>query len=125
MLGQLRGVMVAGLGGLLIGAWVMSLWQGTQYPGRPLFVEVQNTRNETIPVLTLEHGSDFAQEKLLLSQLRAGETRLVSLNHEPGRGYSVALQLVNGETIEACVGKSSTKWVNRVLITSNGIFGGD
>lgn len=125
MLGQLRGVMIAGLGGLLVGIGAMFLWQKAQYPGRPLFVEVQNTRHETIPVLTIEHGSDFAQEKLLLSQLRAGETRLVSLNHEPGRGYSVALQLANGETMEACVGKSSPKWVNRVLITSNGIFGGD
>ncbi|MBU0655834.1 MAG: hypothetical protein KJ914_12010 [Gammaproteobacteria bacterium] len=117
--------LVAGVLGMLLGAVAMKLWDGWQYPGRPLFVNVVNMRAETIPLLKIEHGNDLSQEKILLTQLRSGEERLISLNHEPGKGYSVEAQLPDGKKVEACVGKLSTRWVNRVIITSNGVFSKD
>jgi hypothetical protein len=88
-------------------------------------LEISNMRGEIIPLLKIEHGSDTTQEKILLTQLRAGETRMISINHEPGRGYSLEAQLPDGSKVEACVGKMSDRWVNRVIITSNGIFSKD
>lgn len=114
-----------GLIGLLSGAFLMHLWYGTQYPTRPLFVEIANLRDATIPLLKIEHGNDFSQEKILLTQLKAGETRTITLNHAPGKGYSVEAQLADGSKVEACVGKQSQRWVNRVVLTSNGIFSPD
>lgn len=110
---------------VVVGALGMKLWYGMQYPGRPLFVEIVNMRDTTIPLLKIEHGNDFSQEKILLTQLRSGESRVISLNHEPGKGYSVEMQLADGKKTEACVGKLSNRWVNRVIITSNGIFSKD
>jgi len=121
----LKQVGLAGSLGLLLGSVGTQFWHAQQYPGRPLFVEIENLRGETIPLLKIEHGNDLSQEKILLTQLRAGETRIVALNHEPGRGYSVEVQLADGKTVEACVGKTSERWVNEVAITSNGIFSRD
>ncbi len=118
-------LLLVGIGGVAVGMVAMSLWHGQQYPGRPLFVEIANMREATIPLLKIEHGNDFSQEKILLTQLQAGETRVVSLNHEPGKGYSVEVQLPDGKKTEACVGKLSKRWVNRVIITNNGIFSKD
>ncbi|WP_156946904.1 hypothetical protein [Thiothrix lacustris] len=118
-------LLLIGMGGVVLGAAAMMLWYGQQYPSRPLFVEVVNMREATIPLLKIEHGNDFSQEKILLIQLQAGETRWVTLNHEPGRGYSVEVQLPDGKKTEACVGKLSASWVNRVIITNNGIFSKD
>lgn len=120
-----RKAILLGLSGLLSGALVMHLWYSTQYPSRPLFVEIANLRDATIPLLKIEHGNDFSQEKILLTQLKAGETRTITLNHAPGKGYSVEAQLADGSKVEACVGKQSQRWVNRVVLTSNGIFSPD
>jgi len=122
---NLKPLVLLTLLGVMVGAFGMKLWYGLQYPGRPLFVEISNMRGETIPLLKIEHGSDTTQEKILLTQLRAGETRMITLNHEPGRGYSLEAQLPDGKKTEACVGKMSDRWVNRVIITSNGIFSKD
>lgn len=111
--------------GAAVGAFGMNLWYGHQYPGRPLFVEITNMREANIPLLKIEHGNDFSQEKILLTQLQVGETRIVTLNHAPGKGYSVEAQLADGKKVEACVGKLSDRWVNRVIITGNGIFSKD
>lgn len=116
---------IVGALGVVMGATGAKLWCGHQYPGRPLFVTVANLREETIPLLKIEHGNDLSQEKILLTQLRAGETRIITLNHEPGKGYSVEAQLADGKKVEACVGKLSERWVNRVIITGNGIFSKD
>ncbi|SDZ99438.1 hypothetical protein SAMN05660964_00714 [Thiothrix caldifontis] len=125
MMFTMKHVLLSSGVGLLLGMLGMQLWYGQQYPGRPLFVEIENMRGETIPLLKIEHGNDLSQEKILLTQLRAGETRIITLNHEPGRGYSVEVQLADGKKVEACVGKTSERWVNEVAITSNGIFSRD
>lgn len=124
MMGLKQGWLV-GVLGVMLGASAMALWYGQQYPGRPLFVAISNMREASIPLLKIEHGNDFSQEKIILTQLQAGETRVVTLNHEPGKGYSVEAQLADGKKTEACVGKLSERWVNRVVITSNGIFSQD
>lgn len=116
---------LAGCLGLAAGIYSTHLWYGWQYPGRPLFVEIANMRTENIPLLKIEHGNDFSQERILLTQLQTGETRIITLNHEPGKGYSVEAQLPDGKKIEACVGKMSASWTNRVIITGNGIFSKD
>ncbi|HRJ53407.1 MAG TPA: hypothetical protein PLE99_11620 [Candidatus Thiothrix moscowensis] len=116
---------LAGGAGLLLGMLAMQLWHGYQYPMRPLFVEIVNMRQDDIPLLKIEHGNDLSQEKILLTQLRSGESRYISLNHEPGKGYSVETQFADGQKTEACVGKLSTRWSNRVIITSNGVFSKD
>ncbi len=116
---------LTGLLGLATGTYGTHLWYGWQYPSRPLFVEIANMRTENIPLLKIEHGNDFSQERILLTQLKAGETRIITLNHEPGKGYSVEAQLPDGKKIEACVGKMSASWTNRVIITGNGIFSKD
>ncbi|WMP19009.1 hypothetical protein [Thiothrix lacustris] len=118
-------LLLTGMGGVVLGVAAMMLWYGQQYPARPLFVEIVNMREETLPLLKIEHGNDLSQEKILLTQLQVGETRWVTLNHEPGRGYSVEVQLPDGKKTEACVGKLSSSWVNRVIITNNGIFSKD
>lgn len=125
MMMNFKQLLLAGMAGVVVGIAAMLLWYGQQYPGRPLFVEIANMREETIPLLKIEHGNDLSQEKILLTQLQAGETRIVTLNHEPGKGYSVEVQLPDGKKVEACVGKLSDRWVNRVIITSNGIFSKD
>lgn len=100
-------------------------WYQSKYPSQPLFVEIENMREEVIPLLTIEHGNDFSQEKILLTQLRPQEKRIITLNHEPKRGYSLTADFGNGKSVEACVGKQSENWINHVIITKNGIFSFD
>jgi hypothetical protein len=111
--------------GFMVGISSLYVWHTWHCPGRPLFVEIANMRTENIPLLKIEHGNDFSQERILLTQLKAGETRVITLNHEPGKGYSVEAQLADGKKVEACVGKMSESWTNRIIITSNGIFSKD
>lgn len=118
-------LLMAAVLGLVVGMSGMKFWCGMQYPARPLFVEITNMRDTTIPLLKIEHGNDFSQEKILLTQLKAGESRVLTLNHEPGKGYSVEAQLADGNKVEACVGKMSDRWVNHVILTTNGIFSKD
>lgn len=110
---------------LFCGALLTHCWYQYKYPSQPLFVEIENMRKEVIPLLTIEHGNDFSQEKILLTQLRPQEKRIITLNHEPKRGYSLKANFGDGKSVEACVGKQSDSWNNRVIITDNGIFSFD
>lgn len=121
----LKPYLLTALGSLVLGIIIATLWHNSSYPGRPLFVEVVNLRTDAIPLLRIEHGNDYSQERILLTQLQPEESRMISLNHEPKRGYNVEVQLQDGSTSSACVGKLSDEWVNRVIITSNGIFSYD
>lgn len=117
-----KNLIISVLAGLCAGGFLMAGWQHYSYPSRPLFVEITNTLPAVLPIVKIEHGNDFIQEKILLTQLRAGETRLLTLNHEPQRGYSVEAQLPDGSKTEACVGKMTSSWVNHVIISENGIY---
>lgn len=111
--------------GLLVGMTSMAWWYNGLYPTRPLVVELTNDRADLVPLVKIEHGGDQGQEHILVTQLGRHETRLINLNHEPLRGYSVEAQLSNGTKTEACVGKMTNAWVNRVRITEAGISEGD
>ena len=115
---QLLVLLLIGLG---LGSFVVQRWHKQDFPQQALYVEIKNTRDELIPLVKIEHGSDFLQERILLTQLRPGESRMITLNHEPGKGYSVEAQLKNNDKIEACVGKLSIDWVNHIEIGNNGV----
>jgi hypothetical protein len=115
---QLLVVLLIGLG---LGSFVVQRWHKQDFPQQALYVEIKNTRDELIPLVKIEHGSDFLQERILLTQLRPGESRMITLNHEPGKGYSVEAQLKNNDKIEACVGKLSIDWVDHIEIGNNGV----
>lgn len=117
-------IVVAGCG-LLAGMASMTWWYNRLYPTRPLVVALTNDRADLVPLVKIEHGGDQGQEHILVTQLGSHETRLINLNHEPLRGYSVEAQLSNGKKVEACVGKMTNAWVNRVHITEAGISEGD
>jgi hypothetical protein len=115
---QLLVVLLIGLG---LGSFVVQRWHKQDFPQQTLYVEIKNTRDELIPLVKVEHGSDFLQERILLTQLRPGESRMITLNHEPGKGYSVEAQLKNNDKVEACVGKLSIDWVDHIEIGKNGV----
>ncbi|MGL4185793.1 MAG: hypothetical protein ACRCR4_08430 [Thiotrichaceae bacterium] len=115
---QLLVVLLIGLG---LGSFVVQRWHKQDFPQQALYMEIKNTRDELIPLVKIEHGSDFLQERILLTQLRPGESRMITLNHEPGKGYSVEAQLKNNDKIEACVGKLSIDWVDHIEIGNNGV----
>ena len=115
---QLLVVLLIGLG---LGSFVVQRWHKQDFPQQTLYVEIKNTRDELIPLVKIEHGSDFLQERILLTQLRPGESRMITLNHEPGKGYSVEAQLKNNDKVEACVGKLSIDWVEHIEIGKNGV----
>jgi len=108
----------------LAGAWATHQFWKQSYPGRPLFVEFHNLREEMIPLITIEHGNASSQEKIILTQLKPDEVRVISLNHAPGMGYNVIAQLANGEEYNMCLGKGTTRWVNQVRIRDSGMYGG-
>ena len=115
---QLLVVLLIGLG---LGSFVVQRWHKQDFPQQALYVEIKNTRDELIPLVKIEHGSDFLQERILLTQLRPSENRMITLNHEPGKGYSVEAQLKNNDKIETCVGKLSIDWVDHIEIGNNGV----
>lgn len=115
---QLLVLLLIGLG---LGSFVVQRWHKQDFPQQALYMEIKNTRDELIPLVKIEHGSDFLQERILLTQLRPGESRMITLNHEPGKGYSVEAQLKNNDKIEACVGKLSIDWVDHIEIGNNGV----
>ncbi|PID46367.1 MAG: hypothetical protein CSB47_04465 [Proteobacteria bacterium] len=113
------------LASALTGAFIThKTWQSS-YPGRPLFVEFHNLRTETIPLITIEHGNASSQEKIVLTQMKPDEVRMVSLNHSPGQGYNVLVNLANGDEYNMCLGKGTDNWVNHVRIRDSGMYGGN
>nr|CAA6819676.1 MAG: Unknown protein [uncultured Thiotrichaceae bacterium] len=122
---SIRNTILIALTTLLIGASATHAFWKSDYPGKPLFVKLENMRSDVIPTITIEHGNDFSQEKIIVTQLQPGELRVISLNHSPGKGYSIKTRLPGGEDIDVCVGKNSDRWVNHILLGETGIWGND
>ena len=97
-------------------------WLNQHYPSRPVFVELVNATNELIPSVIIEHGNPQLQEKISSVQLRAGEKRIIALNHEPGLGFNVQVNYANGEMMEICAGKTKGYWFYRETIVDVGIY---
>lgn len=94
-------------------------------PGQPLYVKLDNTLDRVAPLVVFEHGNDFTQERITLTQLQPGERRVVALNHRPGMGYTITVDWGGGRQNSVCVGKFTDSWVNHVLLTPEGIVSRD
>jgi hypothetical protein len=98
------------------------LWLDLHYPIRPVFVEVFNATHKLIPSVVIEHGNYQLQEKISMVQLRAGESRIIALNHEPGLGFNIKVNYADGDVTEICGGKSKGYWFYRETIVDVGIY---
>ena len=107
---------------LLLGIALTTFWFSLKNPMKPLYVEVLNDTDATIPSVIIEHGSANLQEKISMVQLKPHESRIVALNHKPGMGFNVAANFANGEKTEICGGKSKDHWFFRETITKFGIY---
>ncbi|MCK5902048.1 MAG: hypothetical protein KAG28_02775 [Cocleimonas sp.] len=107
---------------ILVSVVVTRYWQARYYPYHPLFVEILNSTNSTIPSVIIEHGNDQLQEKITLVQLRPEEKRIIALNHQSGLGFNVQVNYANGEMTEICAGKSKGFWFYRETILDVGIY---
>lgn len=107
---------------LLLGIALSTIWFSLKNPMRPLYVELLNDTDATIPSVVIEHGSANLQQKISLVQLKPHESRIVALNHQPGMGFNVAANFANGEKTEICGGKSKDHWFFRETITKFGIY---
>lgn len=107
---------------ILLSVIATKFWQDQHYPSRPLFVELVNATNTLIPSVIIEHGNHQLQEKISIVQLRAGEKRIIALNHEPGLGFNIKVNYANGEVTEICGGKTKGYWFYRETIVDVGIY---
>ena len=105
----------------LLGVGITLLWHTLSTPGPVLFVKLHNQLEQIVPLVVFEHGNDFTQERITLTQLQAGETRVVALNHRPGMGYTVTIPWSATRQTSVCVGKFTDSWVNELSITADGI----
>lgn len=109
----------------VVGVATASLWHAWHTPGQPLYVKLDNTLDRVAPLVVFEHGNDFTQERITLTQLQPGERRVVALNHRPGMGYTITVDWGGGRQNSVCVGKFTDSWVNHVLLTPEGIVSRD
>lgn len=119
-----RSLLLVILVSALLGAFITHQFWRHSYPGRPLFVTFHNLSENTIPTITIEHGNALSQEKIILTQMKPDEVRVISLNHSPGMGYNVLASLSDGQEFNMCLGKGTDKWVNQVRIRDSGMYGG-
>lgn len=115
-------LMMAAITLILLSVIATKFWQDQHYPSRPVFVELVNATNTLIPSVIIEHGNHQLQEKISIVQLRAGEKRIIALNHEPGLGFNIKVNYANGEVTEICGGKSKGYWFYRETIVDVGIY---
>jgi hypothetical protein len=118
---EVRGLLIAILIGLILGGLVVQRWHSQDFPRHAVYIEIKNTLSEVVPLVRVEHGSDFLQERILLTQLQPNEARLITLNHELGQGFTVEAQFSDGEKTDACVGRMASRWVEHLEIGKSGI----
>ncbi len=97
-------------------------WFNLNNPKQPMYVEVLNDTETIFPSVIIEHGGNGIQEKIILTQFKPQEVRIVALNHKPGMGFNIAVNYANGEKTEICGGKSKDHWFIRETITKFGIY---
>ncbi|MCG5501498.1 hypothetical protein [Ectothiorhodospira lacustris] len=111
--------LVAGIG--------ITLWATTpelSLPERSIIVHVQNRTDETIPTVEIGYANVDTEQHTTLLQLRAGETRTITLNHEPGLGYNIEAHLADGRVLDICGGRHPESRVMREVITRDSILSG-
>ncbi|OOZ44741.1 hypothetical protein [Solemya velum gill symbiont] len=96
-------------------------WIGLHYPAKPLYVVILNMTEHILPSVNIEHGNMDLQEKIMAVQIRPGERRVITLNHEPAQGFNIDVNFQDGEKTSACIGKFSQKWHLRVSVLPGSI----
>lgn len=107
---------------MLIGILISKTWHSLHYPMKPLYVELYNETDTTIPSITIEHGNFNTQERIQAIQLKPQERRIIALNHQPKLGFNIEANYANGEKISICAGKFSESYFLRETIYRSGIF---
>jgi len=107
---------------VLFGVLISSLWFSLYNPMKPLYVEVVNSTGVLIPTVVIEHGQADLQEKITIVRLKPNESRIIALNHQPGMGFNILANFLDGTKSEICGGKSKDVWFFREIITKFGIY---
>ncbi|HIO92121.1 MAG TPA: hypothetical protein EYG68_04660 [Leucothrix mucor] len=107
---------------ILVTVLATKYWLASYYPSQPIFVELVNATKKVVPSVIIEFGNDKLQEKITIVQLRAGEKRIIALNHHSGLGFNILVNYADGEVTEICGGKSEGYWFYRETIIDTGIY---
>lgn len=110
------------LGVLFLGIGVTYTWHRLHVPMNPLFVDIYNETDATIPSVVIEHGNINTQEKIQAIQIQPGEHRIIALNHEPMLGFNIQANYANGKQSEVCAGKWSKEHYLRATVWPYGIY---
>lgn len=89
--------------GLLIGA--LAFYQAPS-PDH-IYLQVTNHDDIMIESIHLEFGYNHNQSDLLSLQLAPGQSRLLLLNHPPGRGFNVEIRYADGQLRTFCANRGN------------------
>jgi len=103
--------------GVLLG-WIL-LPKSLPLPKTSMLLEIVNESSKTIPSIEIKHGNENSQETILALQIIPGETRTLTLNHQPGMGFNFTTH-IDGEEISFCAGKFSKSQGLRQTIREGG-----
>ena len=107
------------LAGALL-AWILQL-ETLVLPKTSMVLEIVNESSKTIPSVEIKHGNENSQETILALQIFPGETRTLTLNHQPGMGFNFTAR-IDGEDITFCAGKFSESQGLRQTIREGGLI---
>ena len=88
-------------------------------PETSMLLEIVNESSKTVPSIEIKHGNQNSQETILALQIRPGETRTLTLNHQPGMGFNFTTR-IDGKEISFCAGKFSKNRALRQTIRDGG-----
>jgi hypothetical protein len=88
-------------------------------PQTSMLLEIVNESANTIPTVEIQFGNQNSQETILALQIVPGETRTLTLNHQPGMGFNFTTR-IDGEDITICAGKFSESRGLRQTIRDSG-----
>ena len=108
---------------LLFSAGVLAAWvlfpKPLTLPQTSMLLEIVNESSKTVPSVEIKFGNQNSQETILTLQIIPGETRTLTLNHQPGIGFNFTTH-IDGEEISFCAGKFSKSRILRQTIRENG-----
>jgi len=88
-------------------------------PQSSMLLEIVNESSKMVPSVEIKHGTENSQETILALQIIPGETRTLTLNHQPGMGFNFTTR-IDGEEITFCAGKFSKSRGLRQTIKEGG-----
>jgi hypothetical protein len=99
-------------------AWLLRP-ESLALPKTAMLLEIANETSKTVPSVEIQYGNQNSQETILALQITPGETRTLTLNHQPGMGFNFTTH-INGEEISFCAGKFSKSQGLRQTIKEGG-----